>query len=119
MLTLRLLLLAMFISVVTYTAIVVQQYGFGFAPIFFGEIRQMTWAGQFNLDFLFLLALGAWWVAWRHRFSVAGCGLALTALVGGVPFYCIYLWVLSGQHGGDVGHLLLGPRHPAAQSTAR
>lgn len=109
----------MFLSVVTYTALVVEQHGFGFASVFFGDMRQLTWAGQFNLDFLFLLTLGALWVAWRHRFSLGGCGLAMAALVGGVPFYCIYLWILGRQHQGDVGHMLLGSRHPETRPGPR
>lgn len=100
----------MLFSVVTYTGVVMSRHGGDFISLFFGEIVRMTWVGQFNLDFLCMLLLSALWVAWRHRFSAAGIGLAGLALLGGTPFLCIYLLVESARSGGDVGALLLGSR---------
>jgi thiol:disulfide interchange protein len=70
----------------------------------------MGWAGQFNLDFMFMLLFSAVWVAWRHRFSTGGIALASLALFGGTPFLCVYLLIESTRSGGDVRAMLLGPR---------
>lgn len=110
MLLFRALLLAMLVSLVAYTGVVIAQQGADFMSVFFGDIARMTWAGQFNLDFLGMLLLSASWVAWRHRFSAGGIALAVLALVGGTPFLCIYLLVVSARSGGDVVAVLLGPR---------
>lgn len=110
MLLLRALLLAMLALLIAYTGAVIARHGADFLPLFFGDMARVTWAGQFNLDFLGLLVLSAVWVAWRHRFSAGGIALAVLALVGGTPVLCAYLLVESVRHGGDVGALLLGRR---------
>ena len=69
---------------------------------------RMTWPGQFNLDFMFILTLSATWVAWRHRCSIGGLGLALLAFFGGASFLCAYLLILSLQAKGDAREILLG-----------
>ncbi len=91
-----------------YTGVVVSFHGFGFLPVFFGDILRVSWAGQFNLDFLFMLILAATWTAWRNRFSRFGMMLAFFALIGGSLFLAVYLLVLSWQTKGDMKQLLLG-----------
>lgn len=65
----RVLLVAMWAAIFGYTAIVVANHGMGLLPVFFGDMAKMDWPGQFNLDFMCMLALSALWVAWRHHFS--------------------------------------------------
>lgn len=114
----RALLLALWLCIATYTAIVVANWGFDLFPIFFGDIAKMGWPGQFNLDFTSLLTLSALWVAWRHDFSGAGLGLALLAFFGGGFFLTAYLLVLSVRTKGDITELLLGRRRAAGKMHA-
>ena len=102
------LLVAMFGALATYTGVVIAGHGWDLLSVFFGDMRRMTWSGQFNLDFMFMLTLSATWVAWRHRFSIGGLGLALVAFFGGASFLCAYLLLVSIQAKGDTREILLG-----------
>jgi hypothetical protein len=105
----RLFLLTFLIVLTVYTGIVIAAHGIGLLPVFFGDIGALAWPGQFNLDFLGFLMLSAIWVAWRHRFSAVGLGLAILAFSGGMAFLTIYLLVQTGRTKGDVPTLLMGP----------
>ena len=104
----QVLLVAMFCVLAAYTGVVIAGHGWSLISVFFGDMRRMTWPGQFNLDFMFMLTLSATWVAWRHRFSLRGLGLALLAFFGGASFLSVYLLVVSLQAKGDVREILLG-----------
>lgn len=110
MLGFRLLLAAIAVALAVYTSQVIAAHGWGLLPVFFGDIARMAWPGQFNLDFSFMLTLSALWVSWRHRFSAAGLGLGLLALIGGASFLSVYLLVQSFRTRGDPKELLLGAR---------
>ena len=110
---LRGLLAVIFGVVVVYTAVVVSNHGVGLLPIFFGDITEMGWPGQFNVDFLGFLTLSALWLAWRHHFSLGGAALAVAGFFGGVPVLTMYLLVVSFRAGGDVRVMLLGERRAA------
>lgn len=113
----RVLLLAAWVLLATYTALVVADHGWGLFGVFFGDMRAMGWPGQFNLDFTILLALSALWVAWRHHFSGTGLLLGLTAFVGGALFLTAYVFVVSVVAKGDLREMLLGrARTPVAGS---
>ena len=71
----RLFLAAWLVVIVAYTSVTVANHGLDLLPVFFGDMAEMGWPGQFNLDFMGFLALSALWVAWRHQFSPAGLGL--------------------------------------------
>jgi len=77
-------------------------------PVFFGDMRAMTWPGQFNFDFMGFLLLSGFWVAWRHRFSPGGLILGLVAILGGIMFLSLYLFVASHKSKGNVQELLMG-----------
>jgi hypothetical protein len=68
----RILLAAIFVTIVAYTSIVIANHGFGLFPIFLGDISNMGWPGQFNLDFSGFLVLSAFWLAWRNDFTPRG-----------------------------------------------
>ena len=104
----RILLVVLLATIVTYTVPVVANHGLGLLPIFFGDIAEMRWPGQFNLDFLGFLVLSAFWTAWRNGFSPGGLGLGLLALFLGAPFLTAYLLFLSFRSGGNVQVMLLG-----------
>ncbi len=104
----RLFLLVCLIAIAAYSSVTMINHGINFLPIFFGDMAQMGWPGQFNLDFMCFLALSAIWVSWRHQFSPAGLGLGLVAFFGGMLFLTIYLLVLTGRSGMNAKVLLLG-----------
>ncbi len=109
----RALLSAIFLVVVAYTLVVIANHGLGLLPIFFGDIAEMRWPGQFNLDFFGFLILSGLWLAWRNDFSPAGLALGVGGLFLGVPFLTAYLLWASFACDGDVRVLLLGERRAA------
>ncbi|MEG3180884.1 hypothetical protein [Sphingomonas sp. LT1P40] len=102
------LLVLLWIVLAGYTAVVIGEHGLNLLPIFFGDIAQLVWPGQFNLDFLCFLILSALWTAWRNGFSAVGLALAPVALLGGAGFLLPYLLWLSVREGGDVRRVMLG-----------
>ncbi|MEY4952764.1 MAG: hypothetical protein RL299_1188 [Pseudomonadota bacterium] len=104
----RLFLLTCLIAIAAYTSVTISNHGINLLPVFFGDMAEMAWPGQFNLDFMGLLALSAIWTAWRHQFSAAGLGLGVLAFFGGMLFLSIYLLVQTGRSKGDMKVLLLG-----------
>lgn len=104
----RIFLAIIFVVVGVYTAEVIANHGFGLFPVFFGDMARMGWPGQFNLDFMCMLALSALWVSWRHHFSAAGLLLGLLAFLGGAPFLSLYLFIVAGRTKGNAKELLLG-----------
>jgi len=107
---LRAFLIAAWLVLLTYTGLVISNHGMNLLPIFFGDMAEMGWPGQFNLDFMIFLALSALWTAWRNGFSPAGLGLAIIAFFGGAGFLLPYLLLLSIQTKGNVRHMLTGRR---------
>jgi hypothetical protein len=103
----RALLAVIFGVIVVYTAIVVANHGFGLFPVFFGDMAEMGWPGQFNLDFMGFLVLSGLWLAWRHEFSPAGLVLGVLGFFGGAPVLTAYLFFASRQT-DDWAELLLG-----------
>lgn len=104
----RLFLATCLVAIVAYTSVTVANHGLNLLPVFFGDMAEMGWPGQFNLDFMCFLALSALWVAWRHQFSGGGLALAVACFFGGMLFLSIYLLVHSYRAGGDIRVLLLG-----------
>ncbi|NNL65668.1 MAG: hypothetical protein HKP30_05455 [Myxococcales bacterium] len=104
----RVLLATIFLVIAVYTAVVVAEHGLGLLPIFFGDIAERGWPGQFNLDFMGFLLLSGFWLAWRHHFSPGGLGLGLMGFFLGAPMLTAYLFVTSFAVDGDVKALLLG-----------
>lgn len=107
--TFRGVLALLFAIVVSYTAVVITNHGLGLLPVFFGDMAEMAWPGQFNLDFMSFLTLSGIWLAWRHEFSPVGLALGILGLFGGMPMLSAYLFVASRQTDGDWAALLLGP----------
>lgn len=114
----RAFLVLMWLCITAYTVPVARDYGLNLFPYFFGDIARWNWAGQFNLDFLFMLSLSGLWTAWRHEFSGAGLALGLLAFLGGASFLSVYLLVLLGQSGGDLREVLLGKARAARKTAA-
>jgi len=108
MLIFRMLLTVILCVMSAYTLLVINDHGSNLFPVFFGDMQKMGWAGQFNLDFMFMLLFSAIWVMWRHHYSLSGIALGVVAFFGGAPFLCIYLLIQSFQAEGDVRIMLLG-----------
>ncbi len=108
MISFRVLLCAIIAVVGVYTAVTIANHGMGLYAIFFGDIMEMTWRGQFNLDFLCFLILSGVWVAWRHAFTATGLVLGFLAFNLGAPFLAFYLLVQSYRTRGNVPAMLLG-----------
>jgi hypothetical protein len=106
----RSVLAVLFVVLTVYTAEVIGSHGWMLFDVFFGDIAKVNWPGQFNLDFMMMLALSASWVAWRHRFGPAGLGLGVLALFGGSGFLLPYLFIISLRTRGDVAEMLVGKR---------
>ncbi|MCK6684833.1 MAG: hypothetical protein L6R30_20735 [Thermoanaerobaculia bacterium] len=105
---LRVFLSLILVTVASYTSVVAWNHGLGLMPIFLGDMAKMGWPGQFNLDFMCLLALSGLWVSWRHRFSGPGILLGVAAFFGGALFLSVYLLVESFRANGDSSVFLLG-----------
>lgn len=100
----RVFLATCLIAIVGYTSVTIADHGVNLLPIFFGDMAEMAWPGQFNLDFMTFLLLAGLWVAWRHDFSPRGIALGVVAVFGGM----LFLLVHSVKTGGDVKALFLG-----------
>ncbi len=96
-------------ALVVFTGAVVMHHGLDLMPVFVGSIAQGTWSGQFNADFLSLLALSGLWCAWRGRWSPAALAHGLLAFFGGGVVIMATLFVLHRHHRGDMRKVLLGP----------
>ncbi|SHJ59818.1 hypothetical protein SAMN02745216_01932 [Desulfatibacillum alkenivorans DSM 16219] len=104
----RILLGIFTIAILLFTGLVIQNHGWNLFPVFFGDIAAMTWAGQFNFDFMCFLTLSGLWLAWRHRFSMVGIILGIMGFFGGIMFLAPYLLIMSFKSNGDMNELLLG-----------
>lgn len=105
----RIFLIVVFLLILGYTGVTIANHGINLLPIFFGDMAEMGWPGQFNFDFMCFLMLSAIWVMWRHNFSGKAIGLGVFAFFGGMFFLSAYLLILSFKTDGDIKALLLGP----------
>ncbi len=113
MVAFRLLLIVLLLSVVIYTVPVVMNHGLNLFVVFFGDIMEMGWPGQFNLDFMGFLVLSGVWLMWRNEFSPGGVLLGVFGFFGGIPLLTTYLLVLSFQC-DDMKEIMLGKNRATA-----
>lgn len=104
----RLLLIFFTALIVVFTVAAVLNEGTNLLPHFFQPILQMTWQGQFNVDFSTYLILSGFWMAWRGGFTGSSIALGVLAPPLGILFFAPYLLYLIGKAGGDPRKLLLG-----------
>jgi hypothetical protein len=104
----RLFLLACLVAIIAYSAATIANHGWDLMPVFFGDMAEMAWPGQFNFDFFTFLLLSGLWVAWRNHFSPGALGLAVVAVLGGMLFLSAYLLFLSFRTKGDIRAVMLG-----------
>lgn len=104
----RLLLIALTALIVPVTLMALAHGGPDLVTPFLGSVFEMSWQGQFNIDFAGYLVLSGIWMAWRSGFSRAGLILGICAPPLGMLFLAPYLVYLIGKSGGDPRVLLLG-----------
>lgn len=109
----RTYLVVVLVCLTGYTLLVGINQGWNLLPVFFSSIAEMSWSGQFNVDFLTFLGLSGIWVAWRHQFSGGAIALGVVAFFGGMIFLAPYLLWASTQASGDAKVLLLGKERAA------
>lgn len=114
--TFQLVVVALFLTVLIYTGVVVSEHGPSFLPAYINVLIQYDWPGQFSLDFGGYLLLSALWIAWRHHARPVGLLLAVLAGIGGLLVFAPYLWIVSRQSEGSITTMLLG-RERAARLT--
>ncbi len=110
----RVLLVVLFVCIAGYTAVVITHHGIGLFEVFLGDMRAMGWPGQFNLDFMSLLALSGLWLAWRHHFSPLGLMWGVLGFFGGGLVLSAYLLAVTFQAEGDMKEVLLGKTRAAS-----
>lgn len=108
MIQFRVLVAALFVGIIGYTIMVVSNYGWNLIPAYISAIAEVSWQGQFTVDFSFYLLLSAVWITWRHRYSPLGFTLGGLALIGGMMFFAPYLLVASIRARGEITPFLLG-----------
>jgi hypothetical protein len=107
----RLYLILAWTGLIALTAFVIGRDGLDLFPVFFGDIAAGHWPGQFNADFLSLLALSALWTGWRNGWTPTGWVLAVMVFLLGGAFLMAYLLILLHLEKGDLRRVLLGVRN--------
>ena len=106
----RLFLIVCLIAIIAYTSVTIANHGLNLLPIFFGDMAEMAWPGQFNLDFFTFLLLSGVWVAWRNHFTPTALAVAVVAVLGGMLFLSAYLLFLIARTNGDIRVIMLGEK---------
>ena len=104
----RILLTTLWVILTAVTVIAMVNHGPNLFSVFFGDIRELTWRGQFNVDFSCYLIFSALWLMWRHQFAPIGYVLGVFGFFGGAFFLIIYLLIVSFKTEGDMAELFLG-----------
>lgn len=105
---LKILLIIQTIGLLIYTFLAFQTEGADLFSIFLNHIKSLTWAGQFNLDFLCYLTLSGLWIMWINKFKPISIALGITAMILGFLFFAPYiLWLLKKEK-GDIRNVLIG-----------
>lgn len=112
----RIYLVIVLAGLTGYTLAVGTDHGWNLLPIFFSNIAELNWSGQFNVDFMTFLGLSGIWIAWRHQFTARAMALGIVAVFGGMMFLAPYLLWASVKAGGDAVTLLLGKERAARAS---
>lgn len=119
MLILKTLLAVLWIAVLVVTVQAIGSQGLNAAgDIFFADLTSGAWHAQFAADFAGHLLLIAIWVAWRHKFSIAGVIFSVLCVLGGGLFSFMYILVTCIQAKADMKKLLLGAHYEEIPTTS-
>jgi hypothetical protein len=113
----RTLLLALWILLWILVIRASVELGVGASWVFVTDFAH-PWRAMLNSDFSVHLLLAALWILYRERSPIIGVVCALLALLVGMPFTLMYIFVTTFREDGDMRRVLLG-RHfsRAPQST--
>jgi len=108
---LRVFLMVSTVAIYAITVIVIFRAGFNWPAVFFGDILDMNWRSQFNIDFLIHLLLLATWIAWRENWTKRGYIFGFLSIIMGGMFGFAYILYAVNQAKGDPRKIVLGPHH--------
>ena len=97
---LRLFLLFSAVLIFAITFFAINANGFNWPSVFFGDILEMNWRSQFNVDFLIHLFLLATWIAWREGFTAKGYLFGFLSIFMGGMFGFLYILYATYQAKG-------------------
>ncbi len=106
----RLFLIFSSVVIFVITFIVLTANGVNWPSVFFGDILDLNWRSQFNVDFLIHLFLLATWIAWREGFTPKSYIFGFLSIFLGGMFGFLYILYATYQTNGDPRALLLGKR---------
>lgn len=107
---LKLFLILSSVLIFAITIFVVSANGINWPAIFFGDVLEISWRSQFNVDFLIHLFLLATWITWRENFTAKGYFFGFLSIFLGGMFGFLYILYASFQAKGDAKSLLVGVR---------
>ena len=105
---LKIFLIISAVIIFAVTFVVVTSHGINWPSVFFGDVLEMNWRTQFNVDFLIHLLLLATWIAWRERFTAKGYLFGFLSIFMGGMFGFLYILYASMQSKRDPKVMLLG-----------
>lgn len=105
---LKLVLIAITATITLTTVAAFANDGPDLVTPFLKPIFDLTWQGQFNVDFASYLILSGIWMAWRSGYTRNGLILGLCGPLLGILFFAPYLLHLIRTSNGDPRRLLLG-----------
>lgn len=108
MFTLRFYLVFSTLIIFTITFYALVTTGINWPAVYFGDILDLSWRTQFNLDFLMHLVLLAVWIAWREGFNAKGIIFGLLSILMGGMFGFPYLLYCIIKTNGKPMYVLLG-----------
>lgn len=107
------LLIISAVIIFAITFLVTTSNGANWPSVFFGDILELNWLSQFNVDFLIHLFLLATWITWREGFTAKGYFFGFLSIFLGGMFGFLYILYASVQAKGDPKALLLGEHRDA------
>ena len=105
--------LRVFLTIATATIFTISIYaaltnGVNWPAVYFGDLLELDWRSQFNIDFLIHLFLLATWISWREGFTAKGFVFGFLSIFLGGMFGFPYLLHATYKASGDPGAILLG-----------
>ncbi|WP_298838185.1 hypothetical protein [uncultured Roseobacter sp.] len=104
----RITLIAMTALIAAMTMGALAHDGINLISPFLRPVADLTWQGQFNIDFACYLVLSGIWMAWRSGFSGRSIALGVLAPPLGIAFLAPFLLWLTVTSHGDPRRILLG-----------
>ena len=101
MIALRLFLVISAFTIFLVTYIAIEDQGIFWPTVFFGDILNLGWRSQFNIDFLIHLLLLATWIAWREGNTAKGYVFGFLSIFMGGMFGFLYVLYATFEAKGD------------------